>query len=173
MKKMRRLLVGTVLILFIPSLCFAQDNPERTPIKAFKKGLGYRYTYQTRPLRAWADFHSVIQVSPEAVTHLNHARINSGIATGLSLAGGVLIGWPIGQALGQGLFRIKDKEPTWVLAAVGGGLVIVSIGFGVGSSKQLKKAVDIYNQGIAAFDAPANDITLAVAPNGINIKIKL
>jgi hypothetical protein len=163
MTRLKRLLVGIALILFIPSICFTQENQERTPIKIFKKGLCYRYTYQTKPLRTWADFHAIMRSSPEALSQLNKARINSGLSTGLGIVGGFLIGWPIGQAIGQELFRLRDREPTWVLAAVGGGLVAIGVGFGIGSARQLKKGVDIYNQGIA----------VAFGPNSIYIRARL
>jgi hypothetical protein len=51
MKKMIRFIAVTILMLFVTSLCFAQENTEKAPIEIEKKGLGYRYTYQDKPLK--------------------------------------------------------------------------------------------------------------------------
>jgi len=53
--------------------------------------------------------------------------------------GGALIGWPIGAAIAG------EKDPPWVLAGIGGGLVAVSISFAVVSASKLEKAVDQHN----------------------------
>jgi hypothetical protein len=60
----------------------------------------------------------------------------------LAAAGGALIGWPVGEALGG------KREPMWELAAIGGGLATVSFPLGVVSEFQLHQAVKTYNAGL-------------------------
>lgn len=57
-------------------------------------------------------------------------------------AGGFFVGWPLGSALAGG-------EPDWSLAAIGAGLIMVSIPFSISYSKHTKKAVTIYNKGLS------------------------
>jgi len=56
-------------------------------------------------------------------------------------AGGFLVGWPLGAAIAGG-------DPDWSLAAIGGGLIIVSIPFSISYSTHTKKAVALYNNGL-------------------------
>jgi hypothetical protein len=167
MLKMMRLFTATIIAMLLSCICFAQENVEKAPIKEFKTWLGYRYTYQAKPLTKWGDFYSIMKNTPEAVTQLNKARTNNAIAAGLGAVGGFLVGWPLGQAL------VRVQKPNWVLAAAGGGLVVIGAGFGIGSGKQLKKGVDIYNQGIALIDDTLDSFTIAFSANSINIKVRL
>ena len=165
MKKMIRFLSAIILMLFITLLCFAQENTEKAPIEIEKKGLSKRYTYQGKPLIKLADFFPIVENSPEAVSQVKKARTCRGIAMGFSAAGGFLIGWPLGQA------SFGAEDPNWVLAGVGGGLVVVGVVFGVRSDKQLKKGVDIYNESIALFDSEPHDFEIAFALNSISINV--
>lgn len=62
-----------------------------------------------------------------------------------SYAGGFMIGWPIGTAIGGG-------DPNWGIAAAGVGCVLLSIPLANGYKKNAKEAVSIYNNGfISAF----------------------
>ncbi len=175
MKHMIRFIAATMLMLFITSLCFAQENTEKAPIEIEKKGLGYRYTYQDKPLKKLVDFFPVMEDSPEAVSKVKKARASLGIGVGFGLVGGFLIGWPIGQALkpgpASGPYPPTFRTP-WYLAGVGGGLVVVGVVFGVRSNKQLRKGVDIYNESIVLFDAQSPDFEIAFAPNSIGISIR-
>ena len=151
--------------MFVTALCFAQEDTEKEIIKIEKKCLGTRYTYQGKPLIKLADFFPIIENSPEAVSQVQKARTNRGIASGFSFAGGFFIGWPAGQAL------VGAEDPNWVLAGVGGGLVVVGIVFGVKSDKQLKKGVNIYNESIALSDSEPHDFEIAFALNRIGINV--
>ncbi len=159
MKHMIRFIAVTILMLFVTSLCFAQENTEKAPIEVEKKGLGYRYTYQDKPLKKLVDFFPIMEDSPEAVSKVKKARTSTGIALGSYAAGGFLIGVPIGVSM------TPIGNPPWVLAGVGGGLVVVGVVFHVRSNKQLRKGVDTYNESIVLFDAQSPDFEIAFAPN--------
>jgi hypothetical protein len=166
MKKMMRAGTAAMLVLFVTSLCFAQETTEKAPIKSEKKWYGRIYTYQVVQLRKLTDFYPIMENSLEAVSQVKKARTNRGVAIGCSGVGGFLLGWPLGEALAGA------QNPTWVLAAVGGGLAIVGIGFGVKSDKQLKKGVDIYNESISRSDADSYDVEIAFTANGINVNVR-
>jgi hypothetical protein len=68
----------------------------------------------------------------------------------LATAGGALVGWPIGQAIGG------EEEPLWVLAGVGGGLIAVSIPFAIVASNKLDNAVDAHNQSVGQGAVPSS-----------------
>jgi hypothetical protein len=166
MKHMIRFIAVTILMLFITSLCFAQENTEKAPIETEKKWYGYIYTYQGERLRKLADFFPIMESSPEAVSRVKKSKTSRGIALGCAFAGGALIGWPLGQATGGA------EDPNWVLAGVGGGLVVVGVVFGVRSDKQLRKGVDTYNESIALFDAQSPDFEVAFTLNSISISVR-
>jgi hypothetical protein len=176
MKKMIRFIAVTILVLFVTSLCFAQENTKKAPIEIEKKGLGYRYTYQDKPLKKLTDFFPIMENSPEAVSKVKKARASLGIGMGFSIVGGFLIGWPIGQALANrsasGSFSQPTEGPYWYLAGVGGGLVVVGVVFGVRSNKQLRKGVDIYNESIVLVDAQSLSFELALTLNRINLNLR-
>lgn len=59
----------------------------------------------------------------------------------LGYAGGFMIGWPLGTAIGGG-------EPNWALAGIGAGLVVLSIPLSSSAKKKTIKAIELYNQGL-------------------------
>lgn len=78
---------------------------------------------------------------PEANKTFTKARASNTFGTILSMAGGFLIGWPIGGALAGG-------EPNWVLLAPGFGLIGASIPLSINGNKKLKKSVVQYNENL-------------------------
>ena len=79
--------------------------------------------------------------------------------------GGALIGWPIGTALGGG-------EPNWIIALVGCGVVAATIPIVNSSNRNLKKAVDCYNQGVPFTDKPNIDVSLGLNSKGVGVVLR-
>ena len=75
----------------------------------------------------------------EAYRNMQSASANNAMATVLGAAGGFLIGWPLGTAVGGG-------DPQWELAAIGTGLVVLAFPFANQAKKKASKAVNIYNR---------------------------
>lgn len=75
-----------------------------------------------------------------------------------------LIGWPLGAAIAGG-------DPNWTLAAIGGGLVVVAIPFSVAYTKNAKRAVELYNSGLANQDISCIDFQFGITGNGLGLKI--
>ena len=74
----------------------------------------------------------------KALELLKSAKSNHTWATILGAAGGGLIGYPLGTAVGGG-------EAKWELAGAGAALVLVALPIIKNYNKKTKKAVEIYN----------------------------
>jgi hypothetical protein len=156
----------SILMVLSTSLCFAEDDSEKAPIKVEKKGLAYRYTYREIRLRHFADFSPIMEDYPDALSHLNKAKTNNVVAAGIGFVGGFLVGWPLGETIAG------SPNPHWEFAAVGGGLVVVSAFFGAASGKQLREGINVYNESIASTDARSPDIEVAVTVSGVFVGIR-
>ena len=80
----------------------------------------------------------LMEGNAEAYKLMKSARNNYTWASVLGFAGGGLIGFPIGTAIGGG-------DAKWELAAAGAALVGVAVLVISGYNKKSKKAVDMYN----------------------------
>jgi hypothetical protein len=80
----------------------------------------------------------ITSVNQEAYKEMKIAKRNFDIGSAIGFPGGMLIGWPIGTAIGGG-------KPVWALAGVGFGLSLISIPFNIAYVKHAKKAVRLYN----------------------------
>ena len=108
---------------------------------------------------------TIMQDNAVAMGYLNTAKGNAGFATVLSYAGGFLIGYPIGTAIGGG-------KPNWVLAAVGCGLLVIDIPIIGSSNKSLRKAVNAYNHNEMASRVNKYDIRLGMNQNGLGLAFR-
>ncbi len=99
--------------------------------------------------------------NPEAYNYMNRASGNAGIATLFSYAGGFLVGWPVGTALGGG-------KPNWSLAGIGGALICITIPISNSINKNTEKAVAIYNGTVKAQTTNTSmDIKFKVKSDGM------
>src|SRR5580765_2703743 len=96
--------------------------------------------------------------SPEAFEEMKKAKTNRAFSNVLGAIGGALVGFPVGQAIGGG-------DPNWTLAAVGGGLIAVSIPFAIAYKKHAGKAVSIYN----AKNYKTSFLEFELSPAGMNL----
>lgn len=101
----------------------------------------------------------------QAYKEIKAAQSTNVLATVVAVAGGALVGWPIGTAIGGG-------DPKWVLAGIGAGLIVVSIPISQKFNKQAKNAVDLYNGGLNAnaFWDKA-ELRFAFSGNGIGLTL--
>ncbi len=90
-----------------------------------------------------AQLNKILYSNPEAKKEMEAAKGNQAFAMILGTAGGFMIGWPLGQAIGGG-------EPQWALAGIGAGLVAISIPLSSAAKKKTLKAIDLYNAGLIA-----------------------
>lgn len=139
----------TILLIFatgmISIVAFGQDKFDARrntsdSIEIISNFTGLHFYYKDRPLKA-KELKILLQSSEDAYSSYKSARASNTISTILSYAGGFMIGWPIGTAIGGG-------KPAWALAGIGGGLVAVAIPLSISSNKKMKTAVRQYNAGL-------------------------
>ena len=128
---MVKTLLTAALFFVTATLCSAQQ------IESQKVFGGYRFYIDGQKLNG-EELTKELQVDPAAFKIFKKAKTNSTVATILGGAGGALVGFPIGTAIGGG-------TPNWALAGIGAGLVAIGIPFNVAANKKAKAAVDLYN----------------------------
>ena len=160
------------LTLALPLVSSAQAPEGELPIVVEKKFLGEAYTYNGQNLKvglfSFGVFKDIMVNNPEAVGKVQKAQGYYVPAFLTSVLGGTMIGWPIGRAIGGA------DDPNWALAAVGGGVAVLSLVLAKASGNQLKQAVDLYNSGInnpmgALRPSP---LELALAPNAMAVRLR-
>ncbi len=93
----------------------------------------------------------LLRGNPAAYELMRKAKSNSAFATVLSFAGGVMIGLPLGSALGGG-------EVNWGMIGAGGGLIVLSIPLIYSYRNKSTRAVEIFNDKL--LEAKRNQIEL-------------
>ena len=104
----------------------------------------------------------------QAYEEMKKAKANSDFSVVLGAAGGFLIGWPLGTALGGG-------EPQWYLAGIGAGLLFLTIPLANGYKKHARNAVDIYNSGLGELPDTAQrkvKFDLGITSNGLGLVLQ-
>jgi hypothetical protein len=134
---MRPTFVTFFFFFLIYSTCAQTHSDPITIKKAFG---GYKFLQNNQPLTL-KQLGTALQSNPEASKLFQQAKPNATAATIFGFAGGFLVGWPIGTAIGGG-------KPSWELAGIGAGLIVVSIPFSASFNKKAKAAIDTFNQGI-------------------------
>lgn len=119
------------LVLAFTALGQAQE------IKIEKTLGGYKFTQTSEKLNL-SEIQEILQKNEEAFSLTKQGRSNHSIANILGLAGGALIGVPIGTAIGGG-------DANWVMAGVGAGLVAIAIPFNSQANKFTRRAIEEFN----------------------------
>ncbi|MBY0434630.1 MAG: hypothetical protein K2U26_11020 [Cyclobacteriaceae bacterium] len=105
---------------------------------------------------------TILKDDPLAYAEFKKARTNNSVAGVVGFLGGVMIGLPLGTAIGGG-------EPEWGLAAGGAALIVASIPFSSAFRKHSLNAVEMYNKKHTAFK-PRFDYFLAGA--GVRLVVR-
>jgi hypothetical protein len=160
---MRLLLNAFLFSSIIISTLNAQTNSDSIVVK--KIFGGYKFLQNNQPLTV-KQLGQTLQYNPEAAKLFQQAKPNVAAATLFALAGGALVGWPVGTALGGG-------KPSWELAGIGVGLIAISIPFSAGFNKNAKAAVAKFNQGTrtSCFEK-RTEFKLIFATNSVGLTIK-
>ncbi len=108
----------------------------------------------------------ITENNSEAFKEMRIAKRNNDVAVVLATASGFLIGAPIGTALGGG-------DPNWMSAAIGAGLMVVSVPFTATFNRRAKNAVNHYNSGLKpeSYHQPLK-MNIGFATNGIGLVLK-
>lgn len=133
---MRKLLFAVSVILFSSIAINGQE------IEMKKVFGGYQFLQDGKTLNL-NKMQDIMKDNKEAFDLVQSAKSNQTWAMILGGAGGGLIGYPIGTAIGGG-------EPQWALAGAGVALIVATIPIVKGFNTKTKKAVDLYNSGITS-----------------------
>jgi len=126
-----------IIFLFAWILNFPAFGQESDSILTKTSFGGYSFSQGDKQLKV-REMVAMMEDNPTALPYMKSASSSHAFASVLGLAGGFMIGWPIGSAIAGG-------DPNWALAGIGAGLIVVSIPVIRSFNRKATKAVDIYN----------------------------
>lgn len=149
-----------VFVFFMLMIGFSVSHAQSSSdsIYVAKNFWGYKY-YQQDERVNYNTLPTIMVDNQEAYMYVSKAKTNYLISSIISGTGGFLLGLQLGVAIVGG-------DPNWVVAGVGGGLILVSIPIFSKSHKQSLKAIEIYNAGLMARSQRIN-LNFASTQNGI------
>jgi hypothetical protein len=128
--KMKSLLMVVLCMIFFSQLS-AQNNGDLILGKGGKIFQGGTVLKPKEVLR-------LMEPNPQAYATFERAKANYTASLILGTAGGALVGWPLGTALGGG-------DPQWGLAAGGAALILIALPLDAAFKKNARIAIDLYN----------------------------
>ncbi len=165
---MQRILLLIAVLITTVTASTAQNTNTKTSsdsILIIKKFGGYQFYKNDRQLNM-NQLQTVLEVNNEAYKDIKSARSVTTFSSILGYAGGFLIGWPIGTAIGGG-------KPNWAMAGVGAGLTAISIPLSISAKKKAKSAVVKYNSGLTSNpSAGVKELKLKLTNEGIGVVLK-
>jgi len=125
---------------------------------------GTRFFYHGKYLNN-KQLYNITKSNFEANFEMRKARSTMTASYVIAFTGGYLIGWQLGLAA-------AGKSPNWSVAALGAGLIVVSIPFNRSFSVYAERAALIYNKGL--IDMHGRNVIiwdLALSGNGIGLRV--
>jgi hypothetical protein len=159
---MKKLTLILTLLTAISTGSFGQHATDTISMK--KVPGGYQF-YQEGQRLNMNQLVNTMKPNKQAYKQIKSAQSTYTMAMILSYAGGFMVGWPIGTAIGGG-------EPNWALAGLGAGLIVIAIPVSQGFNTKARQAVDTYNRGLPA-SARRNKSELNLSATGIGIGLVL
>lgn len=155
-----------LLALFVMGLSCAFGQTEADSISIKKVFGGFQYFKQGVPL-TMNQLRASLQSNEQAQAQIKSAQSSYILTMVFSYAGGFMVGYPIGTALGGG-------DPNWTIAAIGVGLIAVAIPVSQKMNQKTQQAVNIYNDGLKATTSRTQmELKLKVTGNGIGLCLAL
>lgn len=156
---MKKTILPLIFVLTAITFCTGQK------IKMEKAFGGYKYTQNGQKM-GMGDLVKIMENNQPAYKLIKEAQSSNTLATIIGSAGGFLVGWPLGSALGGG-------EANWTLAAVGAGLIVVGIPISSSVNKKAKSAVEIYNSSLdtSSYYEYSPKVNLIASGNGIGFSM--
>ncbi|MEI6091236.1 MAG: hypothetical protein WCR42_12345 [bacterium] len=160
---MSKVLTIALLIFVCISTTFGQTQKDSIRIKKVFLGNTYYYNEKLIDIRKMGN---IMRTNKEAYSEIKSAETSNTFATILGYAGGFMIGWPLGSALGGG-------ETNWTMVGIGVGIVAVGIPISIHADNKVKKAVQIYNKDLQTSSLYyETEIKFAFTGNGVGLIIK-
>lgn len=133
-----------ILFIFIITF-FSSVSTNAQKIEMKKVFGGYTFSQEGKFINH-NQIQEIVKNNKEALDLVNSAKSNQNWGVILGTAGGALVGFPIGTAIGGG-------DPEWALAGAGAALILVAIPIVNGYNKKMKSAIDIYNAEQVSFQS--------------------
>ncbi len=159
---MKRIIVFFTLLTMGFTFAFGQAPSDSITMK--KVFGGYQF-YQGDKLLKVNQLVNTMKTNEQAYKQIKSAQSTYTMAMILSSAGGFMVGWPLGTAVGGG-------EPNWTIAGIGAGLIVAAIPISQSFNKKAKQAVDTFNSGLQTSSFwEKNELNLTLTGNGIGLTL--
>jgi len=157
--------VLTIAILLIVGISTAFSQTTQDTIRIKKVFLGHEYYKYNKPI----DINQIgtyIHSNQQAYKEFKSAQSTNTFAEILGYAGGFMVGWPLGTALGGG-------KPNWTMAGIGVGILAVGIPLSIHADTQLNEAVKKYNSGMKTSSLDYSpEMKFGFTGNGVGLILK-
>ena len=151
-----------MIILFLGVAVVSKAQTPSDSIFIHKNFFRYNF-YQTDTKLNFNQLPYIMEADLEAHQLIKKASSNNTISAIISGTGGFLIGWQLASALVGG-------EPNWIIAGVGGGLIVISIPINSKSYRQSLQAVGMYNTRLVAKSSKPK-LFLCTTNHGAGLRI--
>lgn len=154
-------------------LCLHTVSMAQTPVNSpdsiqMKEVFGGSAFYHSGKKISMKKAQRLMVANPYAHQQMKKARNINGIATGIAFAGGYLIGYPVGMAIGG------KQDPVWTLAGIGAGLIAVAIPVAIHSNKFSRNAVAAHNEQLGALSSHrSRELHVQLSATGLGIALSL
>ena len=156
---MKKTILTLIFALTTITFCTAQN------IEIEKVFGGYKYTQNGNQMTI-KDLVKTMENNQQAFDLIQKAQSNNTLASIIGFAGGGLIGWPIGTAIGGG-------DANWTIAGIGVGLVAIGIPISSSVNKKTKQAVELYNSSLNSTSSNEFKHEFKVIANGYGIGLSM
>jgi len=158
------------LMLITVSPVFSQKSPSpqtnHPKYLTYEKAGGGLMVKQGKKELNQRELFDVLNEDADASVFVGRYKTKNVGSTALSLVGGGLIGFPLGQAIGGG-------EPQWVLALAGVGVLAIAIPIAISANKDIKTGIDVYNENlVASAFVPKPIIQFGGQQHGVGLSLK-
>lgn len=156
---MKKMILTLTFAFAAMTLCVSQQ------IEMEKVFGGYKFTQNGKKL-TMGNLVKTMESNQQAFELIKKAQSNNTLASIIGFAGGGLIGWPIGTAVGGG-------DANWTLAGIGAGLIVVGIPIASSANKKAKQAVELYNSSLysTAYYEFKPEFEIMANGNGIGLSM--
>ncbi len=157
--------IAIIMTLLMVGLTFTFGQTVTDSISMKKAFGGYKF-YQGEKRLNMNQLVNAIKPNEQAYNQIKTAQSSYALASIIGFAGGFMVGWPIGTAIGGG-------EPNWIMAGIGAGLIVVSIPISQKFNRQAKQAVDTYNGGLQTSSFwDKRELRFSMTGNGIGFTLR-
>lgn len=150
-----------LILMILPLWMLSQQTVDTIEIKTVKGKK--EYFYKGEPL-TFDKLIDLTKSNEEASIKIKAAKNNIGGAKVLGYAGGFMIGYTLGVAIGGG-------DPPWLLAAAGVGVIVLSIPLNKAYQRNINEAANIYNKDILDKGKVTTKVGFGPTKHGVGITV--